>query len=451
MIITSILAFLVAVGVLVVFHEFGHYWVARMCGVKVLRFSVGFGNVLYARRFGKGETEWVLSAIPLGGYVKMLDEREGEVAPHELSRSFNRKPVWQRMAIVTAGPFFNLLLAVILYTGLFMHGVPGTKPVVGEVQPGSAAALAQFQPQDTILAVNGHAVPSWEEFRWKLLSPALQQSQIEITTRTADGDVRQRSLDLSGIVPADMKKDFLLKLGLNQYWPSYHPVVGNLLPGMAAEQAGLREGDVLLRVDGKELSGWEQWVGLVTTHPGKALHLEIQRDGRELALDITPRLVHREGQDIGFVGMGQRVDRKLFDAMLVDVSYSPLAAVWQGMGKTWDIAVISLRMLGKMALGEVSFRNLSGPVKTAEYAGQSAELGIMPFIFFIAFISVGVGVLNILPVPVLDGGHLMYYMAEFLLGRPVSDQVWEIGQRIGVALLASLMVLVLYNDISSYF
>lgn len=451
MIITSILSFLVAVGVLVVFHEFGHYWVARLCGVKVLRFSVGFGNVLYARRFGKGETEWVLSAIPLGGYVKMLDEREGEVAPHELSRTFNRKPVWQRMAIVSAGPFFNLLLAVILYAGLFMHGVPGSKPVIGEVQPGSAAALAQFQSQETILAVDGHAVPSWEEFRWKLLSPALQRGEVEITTRTADGVVRQRSLDLSGMVPADMKRDFLLKLGLSQYWPHYHPVIGSVMPGMAAEQAGVRTGDTLLRVDGKELTGWEQWVEVVSAHPGKVLHLDIQRDGRELALEITPRLVHREGQDIGFVGLGQRYDRKLFDEVMVEVSYSPVGAVWQGIGKTWDIAEISLRMLGKMVLGEVSFRNLSGPVKTAEYAGQSAELGLMPFIFFIAFISVGVGVLNILPVPVLDGGHLMYYMAEFLLGRPVSERAWEVGQRIGVALLASLMVLVLYNDISSYF
>ncbi|HEY5994159.1 MAG TPA: RIP metalloprotease RseP [Gallionellaceae bacterium] len=451
MITTDLWAFAVTIGVLVVFHELGHYWVARLCGVKVLRFSVGFGKVLFSWHFGKGETEWALSVIPLGGYVKMLDEREGEVAPHELARAFNRKPVWQRMAIVVAGPAFNLLLAVILYFMLFTHGVDGTRAVLGEIPAKTPAAEAQLQKGETVLSVNGDAMQSWEEVRWRLLMLGLQRGKVEITGQTADGVTRQHVLDLGQIEPSDLERDFMQKLGLQPNYPPIPAVVGEVVSGSAAEHAGLRTGDRVLRVDGKEIATFDQWAEVVRAHPETLLHLDIVRDGHEMPLDITPKRETEEGKVIGRVGVAP--DLKTYEALVVPlqvkVSYAPIAALGQAAQKTWDISSLSLQMMGRMALGQVSLKSMSGPVKTATYAGKSAKMGLIAFIFFLAAISVGVGVLNILPIPVLDGGHLLYYMAEFFMGRPVQESAWETGQKIGVALLSALMILVLYNDISS--
>ncbi len=442
MIVTDLWAYAITIAVLVVFHELGHFWVARLCDVKVLRFSVGFGKALYSWHFGKGETEWALSVIPLGGYVKMLDEREGEVAPHELARAFNRKPVWQRMAIVVAGPAFNLLLAIILYFALFAHGVDGTRAVLGEVPAHTAAAEAQLQKGETILSVNGEAMQSWEEVRWRLLMLALNRGQVEITGRTEDGTERRHTLDMSQMEPSDLERDFLQKLGLQL--PQLPAIVGEVVSGKPAELAGMRTGDRVLRVDGKEIATFDQWREVVSAHPEVTLHLAIARDGHELSLDVTPSRELEEGKPVGKVGVGPS-----YEASQVKVSYTPLAALGHALGQTWDIGSLSLRMMGRMVLGQVSLKSMSGPVKTATYAGKSAQLGLIPFIFFLAAISVGVGVLNILPIPVLDGGHLLYYMAEFFLGRPVQESTWETGQKIGVALLSALMILVLYNDISS--
>jgi len=448
MIFTSIWAYAVTIAVLVVFHEFGHFAVARLCGVKVLRFSVGFGKVLYSRNFGKGETEWVLSAIPLGGYVKMLDEREGEVPAHELNRAFNRKPVWQRMAIVAAGPAFNLLLAVILYFALFTHGVADLKPRLGDVAAGTPAAKADFQPHETLLSINGEPIQGWDEIGWRLVVLSLRHAKVEIVGRTADGAERRHTLDLSGIRPSDLSGGFLQKLGLQLDFPPLPPVIGKLVPGDAAERAGLHTGDRVVRVNGRAVTTFDQWADVVRSHPGQLLHMDLERDGKQIALDITPRKETEDGKVIGRVGAYSYSDPHRLDPLRTEVRYGLFPALGLAVQRTWDIGSLSLEMLGRMAVGQASLKNLSGPVGTAKVAGESVSLGLAPFIFFLAAISVGVGVLNLLPIPILDGGHLLYYTAELFMRRPVPESAWETGQKVGAVVLLALMILVFYNDIS---
>ncbi len=445
---TTLLAVIVAIAVLVVIHELGHYWVARLYGVKVLRFSVGFGKALYTKRFANGETEWVIAAIPLGGYVKMLDEREGEVEPHELHRAFNRQPVLRRMAIAVAGPVANLLLAIALYWVLFVHGVPGLKPLLGEVAPQTPAAAAQLQAQETIISINGRATPSWQEVRWALLDLALQDAEVRIEGRTELGEVVQHVLDLKVLVPADLDGDFLHKLGLQPYQPPVVPVIGKLIEGGVAQRVGLRAGDHILRVDGRAITHWKELVETVRSHPGQVLRLDIERDGSLLNLDITPEASREEGFTIGKIGAAPYIDRQAFDALLIEVRYAPLAALGQAVRKTWETSVLSLKMLGKMVLGEMSLKNLSGPITIADYAGQSAHMGVVAYLSFLALISISLGVLNLLPIPLLDGGHLLYYTVELIKGSPVSEKAWEAGQKVGIALLITLMVVALYNDFS---
>lgn len=445
---TTLWAFAVAIAVLVVFHELGHYWVARLCGVKVLRFSVGFGKPLYIKRFAGGETEWVVSAIPLGGYVKMLDEREGEVAANELHRAFNRQPVLRRMAIVVAGPLSNLLLAIVLYWVLFIHGVPGLKPMLGEVPPQTPAAVAQLRAQETIVSINGVAMPSWQEVRWALLDMALRGTEAHIEARTPQGATMQHVLDLKVIQPADLDGDFLQKLGLQPYQPVVAPIIGKLAQGGIAQRAGVRESDRIVRVDGHDIAQWEELVEVVRNHPGKVLHLEIERAGSPVLLDVTPDTVNEAGKPVGKIGAAPYVDRREFDALMTEVSYPPLAALKQAVRKTWETAAVSLKMMGKMVSGAISIKNLSGPITIADYAGQSAQMGVSAYLGFLALISISLGVLNLLPIPLLDGGHLLYYIVELVKGSPVSEKVWEFGQNIGIALLVTLMAFALYNDIS---
>ena len=445
---TTLLAFLLAIAVLVVFHELGHYWVARWCGVKVLRFSIGFGKVIYSKRFAKGETEWVISAVPLGGYVKMLDEREGEVAAHELYRSFNQQPVLRRMAIAVAGPVANFLLAIALYWVLFMVGVPGIKPMLGEVVAHSPAAAAQLQEKDTIVSIDGQAVSSWEEARWALLNLVLQKTEIQMEIRSVAGEMRQRVLNLGSLTAADLDADFLLKLGLQPFRPDVPPVIGKLTPDGVAERAGLRTGDRILSVDGINIAHWTDFVESVRSHPEQVLHLELERNGSLHSMEITPQASSTGSNSIGKIGAAPQIDQGKFDALLTEVSYAPLAAASRAVSKTWETSRLSLQMLGKMVLGEVSLKNLSGPITIADYAGQSAQMGLAAYLGFLALVSISLGVLNLLPVPLLDGGHLLYYTAELIKGSPVSDKAWAAGQNVGIALLVTLTVFALYNDIS---
>lgn len=445
---TTLWAFAVAIAVLVVFHELGHFCVARLCGVKVLRFSLGFGKALYVKKFVGGETEWVVSAIPLGGYVKMLDEREGEVGAHELHRAFNRQPVLRRMAIVVAGPVANFLLAIALYWVLFMHGVPGLKPMLGEVAPQTPAAIAHLQEQETLLSINGEPMPSWQEVRWTLLDLALQGTEVQIEGRTLQGATIQHVLDLKVIAPADMDDDFLQKLGLQPYQPPVQPIFGKLAENGVAQRAGLRADDRIMRVDGHAIAQWKEFVETVRSHPGSILHLEIERAGSSLEIDVTPDVINEAGKQIGKIGAAPFVDQREFDTMMVEVSYAPIEALRQAMRKTWETATFSLKMMGKMVFGEISMKNLSGPITIADYAGQSAQMGVTAYLGFLALISISLGVLNLLPIPLLDGGHLLYYTVELMKGSSVSEKAWEVGQNVGIALLVTLMAFALYNDIS---
>ena len=458
---TTLFAFIGAIALLVVFHELGHYWVARRCGVKVLRFSVGFGQVIYSKRFAGGDTEWVVSAVPLGGYVKMLDEREGEVAPDELVYAFNRKPVLQRMAIVVAGPLANLLLAIVLYCVLFMHGVPGLKPILGDIPPGSPAAAAQMQPGETILGINGEAIPNWQELRWRLLELALKQSsgqllqhgEVKIEAQSATGASLFHVLDISGLEVKDLDGEFLDKLGLHPYQPIIPPVIGKVVENSVAQSAGLQNGDWILRANGADMQRWNDIVEVVRGHPEQPVQFDIKRgDARHgetvLSITLTPQAVVESGKTVGKIGAAPQIDRQAWQALYTEVSYAPVDALGRALRKTWETSAISLKMMGKMVMGEVSMKNLSGPITIADYAGQSAEMGVAAYLGFLALISISLGVLNLLPIPLLDGGHLLYYVAELVKGSPISEPAWEFGQKIGIALLGTLMVFAVYNDIN---
>ncbi|HZP93294.1 MAG TPA: RIP metalloprotease RseP [Burkholderiales bacterium] len=447
----TFLAFALALGVLIVFHELGHYAVARAAGVKVLRFSVGFGTPLLVRRLGRDRTEWALSAFPLGGYVKMLDEREGPVAVEERHRAFNRQPVGKRFAIVLAGPLANFVLAVLLYWILYLHGVPGLRPLIGEAPAGSAAAAAQLAGGDEILRVGDKPVATWQDLRWELLDHAVRRDTVTLEVRGAKGDLKFPRLDLSRVRNEDIDKDLLAAIGLTRYTPPMRPVIGRLIEGGAGKRDGLQEGDLVLAIGGRPVEQWEQLVEAVRASPGKALSFEVERGGRRIAVVVNAQSATEDGKTIGRIGAAPKVDEKQIDRLLTEVRYAPLAAAAHAVQRTSEVSLFTLKMLGRMLIGEVSLRNLSGPITIADYAGQSAQLGWLAYLNFLALISVSLGVLNLLPVPVLDGGHLMYYLVELAKGSPVSDRAMEVGQQVGIVLLFSLMAFALYNDINRLF
>lgn len=444
----TLAAFLFALGVLIVIHELGHYLVARWCGVKILRFSVGFGKPLFLRRYGKDQTEWVIAALPLGGYVKMLDEREGNVSSADRPRAFNQQSVYKRFAIVFAGPLANFLLAIVLYWALFMHGVPGIKPVLGPVPAESSAARAGVQAGDEIVAIDGNEVATWQDVRWTLLQDALEREDVRLSLRRSTGEQVDARIDLSGLTPDDLERNFLQALGLSMYQPDLTSRIGRVLPGGAAARAGIEEGDIVQSVDGRPVATWDDLVQVVRASPGKTLSLLVQRESGVVALDLTPEATEEAGVRVGKIGAGPWVDPKVIESLTTEVRYGPLQSVAQAISKTWDTSVFSLQMLAKMVMGEVSWKNLSGPITIADFAGQSANLGWLPYLSFLALISISLGVLNLLPIPLLDGGHLMYYMVEIIKGTPVSERVMEIGQQVGIVLLLTLMAFAFYNDIN---
>lgn len=443
-------AFIVALGPLIVIHELGHYWVARRCGVKVLRFSIGFGKPLCKWVRGRDRTEWVLAAIPLGGYVKMLDEREGDVAPHDLPRAFNRQSVWRRIAIVVAGPLANLAMAVLLYWILFMHGVPGLRAVVDAPAQGSAAAHAGLQRGDLILSVGGEATPTWQDARWELLKHAVRKDVVELQVTTEGGARAVRKLDMSGLTPKDLDGDFVTVLGVARFLPRGSPEIAKISPDSAAERAGLKAGDEIVAINNVRIESGEHATQIIRTYPGKPMIVEIRRDQSAVApIQITPDSVaNAEGATIGRIGAQLTLPRRAYDAYRVNISYGPIDSLGKALHKTWDMSVFSLKMLGKMLIGDVSLKNLSGPITIADYAGQSAKLGWVSYITFLAVISISLGILNLLPIPLLDGGHLMYYIAEIFKGAPVSERAMELGQRVGLGLLLLMMIFALYNDVN---
>ena len=450
LILFKIAAFLVALGVLVVIHELGHYWVARWCNVKVLRFSVGFGKPLITWVRGADRTEWVVAAVPLGGYVKMLDEREAPVAPDELPRAFNRQNVWKRIAIVLAGPVANLLLAITLYWVLFMHGVPGVRPVVGVPVAASASAKAGFSDGDTIVSVAGEQVSTWQDARWVLLKRAVQRGSVAVAVMTEKDESVTRHLDTSGLSTADLDGDFLQALGVTRFQLKAPPEIGRVMAGSAAERAGLKAGDEFVALNNIRVESVQQAIKIIQEHPGKPLIAEIRRDGTLLApLEVTPdALADPDGRKSGRIGAVLQPLRQAFEKYRVEVRYGALESLGHAIVKTWDTSLFSLKMLGKMVTGEVSLKNLSGPITIADYAGQSAQHGWISYLVFLALISISLGVLNLLPIPLLDGGHLMYYIVEVFKGTPVSERFMEIGQRVGMGMLLLMMAFALFNDVN---
>ena len=447
-ILVSVGAFLIAIGVLVTIHEFGHYWVARRLGVKVLRFSIGFGKPLWMKRFGKDGTELSLATIPLGGYVKMLDEHEGEVAKEELHRAFNRQPLSTRFAIVAAGPIFNFLFAILAYWTMYMSGVPGIRPLVGEVEPSSYAMQAGFRPGDEINSVGGENTPTWESAAMSLLDVALGQGQAEVVVTDEQGAERRLWIDFSSAQDILEKGSVLSNAGLTPWRPSVPAIIERLVKNGAGERAGLQANDRIISSDGTAIEDWNHWVDYVRERPETTISLEVERDGRRILLQLTPDQVMDDGKAVGRIGAYVRRPDNSDNDMRVVVRYGAFEAIGAALSKTWEITSLTLRTLWKMLLGQASIENLSGPISIAQYAGYSATIGLATFLGFLAVVSVSLGVLNLLPIPILDGGHLLYYGIELFKGSPLSEAAQLAGQRIGIAMLVGLMMLAFYNDLA---
>ena len=436
----SLLAFLLAIGVLVSVHELGHYWAARACGVYVLRFSVGFGRPLWRWESPRSGTEWVLAALPFGGYVKMLDCREFEVPEKYHRYEFTHRPLAQRAAIVAAGPAINLVLAAALYALVFMLGEPGLRPLIGDVPPDTPAAAAGLEPGDEILGVDGESVAAWQDIVLPLVSSGMADGRLELTVRRAGGGVRDAVIDAPGLLAAT---DLMRTLGLEPMRPTHAPVVGQVTADSPAMAAGLRAGDRIRTLDGAPVANWPELARALRARPGRTVALGYERGGR-LRQDAV-RLDDVGGA--GRLGVAPWTDPALAERLRVRVSRPFGESLLRGAERAWDYGVLTVRLIGSMLVGEATTRNLSGPIGIAEFAGASLRHGLVAFLGLLALLSLSLGILNLLPVPLLDGGHLLYLLAEFLTRRPVPARVELIGQRVGIAMLAALMGLALYNDL----
>jgi regulator of sigma E protease len=444
--IQTIVSFLVALLILVSIHEFGHFYVARRCGVKVHRFSIGFGKVLWSWRDKHG-TEYALAALPLGGYVKMLDEREGDVAPEERHMAFNNKTVWQRIAIVAAGPLANFLLAILLFWILLLQGQRDLIPVINSVAPGSIAAQAGLEAGQEIVAVDGEPTPTWQALNKVLLNRLGETGRISFKVAYPDSSFNYESeAQLIEWLRDSADPNPVEGLGISLSLPKIPPIVGEVVVASPAEKAGLKTGDQILQVDDLLINDWQSWVEYVRKHPGKPLQVSLERDAEILQITLIPELIEEGGQRVGRVGVGVKA-YTIPEDMIRSYDYSIAGAFVAGVNKTWETSGFVLLSVKKLILGEISTKNLSGPITIAKVAGSSAEGGLRSFIGFVALLSVFLAVFNLLPIPVLDGGHLFYYLIEVIKRKPVSDKVQMLGYQIGLFLVISLSVLALYNDI----
>jgi regulator of sigma E protease len=448
----TLLAFILTLGILVTVHEYGHFQVARWCGVKVLKFSVGFGKPIWSKKIGSDQTEFIIAAIPLGGYVKMLGEEQlssaENTAGQDMSRAFSQQSVIKRMAIVLAGPFANLLLAVILYWALFMTGTVGIKPFIGNVLENTPAAASQIRSGEMIQKVNGKDVATWQDVRWILLNESLKNGSVEIQAIDNNQQIHLYQIATTGVNDDNTDVDILQKLGLTVYQPKVPARIGQIVENSPADSAGLEVGDLVVAINDKEIGDWEALVQEVRLHPAEKLEMVIQRDSKEYRLSIIPEAAKENGEAVGRIGAGFKAEQAQLDQYFVTQHFTIIEALEKSVEKTWETSIFSLKMLGNMLIGNVSWKGISGPVTIASYAGQSANMGMKVFIGFLALVSISIGVLNLLPIPILDGGHFMYYMVEFFTGKPVSEAVINVGQRVGFFILGWMMVLALYNDMN---
>ena len=442
----TIFAFVVALGVLIIVHEYGHYLAARLFNVKVLRFSIGFGKPLLTWKRGRDRTEWSLAAIPFGGYVKMLDEREGPVEENDLPRAFNRQGVARRIVIVVAGPLSNFLFAIAVYCGLYLYGLPEAKPMLGQPPAGTIAAAAGLTAGDTVIAIDGERISTWEEARWRVVQAAVEKRALIFEISRKSGEVSAVALNLHSLDAQDLEGDAPERIGLRLFRPALEPVIGRIVDASPAERAGLQAGDRVTHVDGAAIRTWSDLVNAIRAHPESTLRLTVESDGARRSVEIVPEAVKANGERIGRIGASPFVPPSYSEQIFVRKQHGPLDSLAKAVARTWEIAAFSLRMLGKMLLGEVSWKHLSGPVTIADFAGQSAQLGWISYVTFLAVISISLGVLNLLPIPLLDGGHLLFYAFEIIKGAPLSERAMEFGQRVGLALLLVLIAFALYND-----
>ncbi len=447
----TLLAFIVTIGILVTVHEYGHYQVAKWCGVKVLKFSIGFGNTLWSKIVDKDGMELIVAAIPLGGYVKFLDERElneQETAPAvhyseaDLDRAFNRQSVFKRIAIVLAGPFANFLLAILLYWLLLMVGVMGIKPSLGKVIVNSPAAMAGFKPNETITKISGNTVDTWQEASFAFLKESLKNQNVDVEVVSDYQKPRTRKLNLASIDFDNEHQDVLTVLGFTLPQTDIPARISEVKKGGPADVGGLQANDLVLSIGQQRIVFWQDFTQVVKQNAGKSLDVLIKRNAKEITLKVTPDASTVDGKILGMIGVAAQDNR------LTKIDYSAWRALTKSVTTTWDTSILSLKLMGKLVTGQLSLKNMSGPVTIANAAGDSADRGWKQFVGFLAFISISIGVMNLLPIPVLDGGHLMYYMAELLTGKPVSESIMVIGQKIGIFLLGLMMIIAFYNDIN---
>lgn len=469
----TVVALIVTISILVTFHEFGHYWVARLCDVHVLRFSVGFGKPIYMKRgkapeyreapvfdeFGdpvpvrtrgneplKG-TEFAVAAIPLGGYVKMLDEREGFVPDDQLHLAFNRKNVWQRIAIVAAGPIANFILAIVAYWVLFATGVTGVVPILGEIDPESKAGRAGLHAGQEIVAVDGESVRTWTDVNLQLFDHLGESGPVLVTVIETDGSTGDYTLHVENWLSDEDMPAPTRDLGLVMQTPAIPAIIGGLVDDGRAEAAGLEVGDEIVSADGEVVGNWSDFVAIIQAHPEEYITVDVMRDGSLVNLGITPAKLERDGAVVGFIGAS--VEQVAFPEEMLRVTRYPIYSAWiPALNKTWEVTVFTLESIKKMVMGAISPKNLSGPITIAQVANATAESGFESFIGFIALLSISLGVLNLLPIPVLDGGHLLYYFIELIAGRPVPERIQNWGLQMGMFLIVSIMILAFYNDLT---
>ncbi|PHS71299.1 MAG: RIP metalloprotease RseP [Cycloclasticus sp.] len=449
-VIIAIISFIAALGILVTIHEFGHFWVARLCGVKVLRFSVGFGAPLFKFNRKNDPTDYVIASIPLGGYVKMLDERDGDVTEDEKELAFNNKPLLSKIAIVLAGPLFNLIFAFILFWVILTVGEEGLKPIVGKLEPSGIASQSGIEVGDSFETINNRPASIWRVAIGLISSELLDDGQVTATVIKPDGRTNKvilRLRDGAMIEPNEM----VASIGIEPFMPTMKPYIGEVIDGEPADKAGFKTGDLVISANHQLVDTWRQWVTVTRASPGVQLSVEVLRDEQVTQLLITPKEIIENDIVIGRIGVAPMIDEQFVETYYTSYSLAVLPAINEAFTQTMSYSVLTVKLIGRMLIGEASVKNLSGPISLAQYAGMTASIGLITFLKFLAFVSVSLGVINLLPIPMLDGGHLLFYFIEALKGKPVSEKSQAIFMRLGIFMLLSMMLLAIFVDLERFF